>query len=130
MRKHRKSHRLISFLLIGSLCVSLYGCGTTDPENISDYGTIPEESQTTEVSPVEKIEETERKTTARSLHEIYGDPINFQTDFLAELHRYSAVTYSKNSHSFHYFRLLTSIPAPSRALRIFCTSSMAFSLSP
>ncbi len=84
MRKHRKSHRLISFLLIGSLCVSLYGCGTTDPEEIKEYGTLPEESQTTEASPVEKIEETDRKTTARSLHEIYGDPINFQTDFFTD----------------------------------------------
>ncbi len=80
MIKHGFKNKLISLLLIGTISTSLTGCGNKETEDITDYGTLPEATESVVSLPVENLSEVSRNTTSMSLQEIYGDPINFQLD--------------------------------------------------
>ncbi len=80
MEKLEIKERIISLLLIGGIVSSLTGCGTKDLEDVNDYGTIPITTESEETVPVENINEVSRDTTSMTLHEIYGNPIEFKTE--------------------------------------------------
>ena len=84
MRKKLISDKVISLLLFAVLNVSLAGCGTKDSESIREYGTLPKEEDITEKSSIESITETEQSSVSGSLHEIYGDPMQFQIHFFSD----------------------------------------------
>ena len=66
MIKHGFKNKLISLLLIGTISTSLTGCGNKETEDITDYGTLPEATESVVSLPVENLSEVSRNTTSMS----------------------------------------------------------------
>ena len=66
----------ISLLLTGAIGLSLTGCGSKTPENITDYGGTTAVSETTEETTVTDMEPGNIDTSDISVHDFFGDTVS------------------------------------------------------